>query len=266
MIERLVASYKRGKFFETIYGKFSNILQKSESSMKKAVATKYYSFLSRRKYKFICKIQKSTYDTANQNWIGNRIEFGEYNLNLRTMSISHGSVDAFVKNLDIGEIHQIPGYSGACRTITALTTTITELVYKVDSYRKNLIWFNGNENHFVVEFSDDGAPESRESTMSIGTLSLWNFGNRIRSRDFHYPLHLITASEKEEVCANLWYQHCEEMLLIESNVLTIDGQKVTFEFQPSADQAWQHWAANCLSQSATYPSPYANVHKADLNR
>ena len=62
----------------------------------------------------------------------------------------------------------------------------------------------------------------------------------------------------------LWQQHAEEMELIENNVLSINNTKITVEFQPSADQAWQHWAANVLTQSATYPSPYANVHKSQL--
>ena len=56
----------------------------------------------------------------------------------------------------------------------------------------------------------------------------------------------------------------QEMELIENNVLHIDGEKITVEFQPSADQAWQHWASNVLTQAATYPSPYANVHKSEL--
>lgn len=38
------------------------------------------------------------------------------------------------------------------------------------------------------------------------------------------------------------------------------------EFQPSADQSWQIWANNVLSASATYPSPFANVHKGDLQK
>ena len=100
--------------------------------------------------------------------------------------------------------------------------------------------------------------------MTVGSFSLWNFGNRIRSRDYHYPLHLVSVEEKNVICENIWKQHCEEMCLVESNVFTINSQKVTFEFQPSADQAWQCWAANSLGSTATYPSPYANVHKSQL--
>ena len=28
--------------------------------------------------------------------------------------------------------------------------------------------------------------------------------------------------------------------------------------------SWQSWACNELDQAATYPSPYANVHKGNL--
>ena len=44
----------------------------------------------------------------------------------------------------------------------------------------------------------------------------------------------------------------------------MNGEQVTVEFQPSADQAWQFWANNVLPQSATYPSMFANVYKGEL--
>ena len=142
-----------------------------------------------------------------------------------------------MKELDIGEIHQIEGYSGVTRTVTALITMIADINLKVKQQKENLIWFKNIVNHFVVEFSDNGAPDSREKTMTIGSLTLWNYGSRIRSREFHYPLHMISTTEKDIVCSDLWQQHADEMQLIESNVFTINEEKVTFEFQPSADQA-----------------------------
>ena len=119
---------------------------------------------------------------------------------------------------------------------------IAEVNLKVTANKDSLRWFNDNHNHFIVEFSDDGAPESRETTMSIGSLTFWNFGSKVCSRDYHYLLHLVSASEKDKICELLWKQHSEEMQLIESNVFTINDEKVTFQFQPSADQAWQYWA------------------------
>ena len=67
---------------------------------------------------------------------------------------------------------------------------IVDLNLKVKSLKDKLLWFNGNTNHFLVEFADDGAPESKKKTMTIATISLWNYGSRIRSREFHYPLHM----------------------------------------------------------------------------
>ena len=123
------------------------------------------------------------------------------------------------------------------------------------------MWFNDVENHIVIEFSDDGAQESKDTTMS---LTMWNFGRKVRSRDYHYPIHTVSCGEKEELLADMWRQHTDEMLLIEGSILNINNKDVT-EFQPSADQAWQCWANNELTTSATYPSIFAKVHKMELN-
>ena len=168
--------------------------------------------------------------------------------------------------MDIGDIHIIPGYCGAFRSVTALTMMILDLHLRSESLFKKLIWFKNNINNFVIEFSDDGAPESKDEGMCIGALTCWNFGKRIRSRSFHYPLHTITANEKDDAVALLWQQHTDEMLLLEGNTLTVRNQKVTVEFRPSADQAWQFWANNELTQSATYPSMYAKVQKSELQK
>ena len=122
-------------------------------------------------------------------------------------------------------------------------------------------WFNGIHNHFIIEFSDDSAPESKEGTMCIGSITMWNFG---RSRNLHYPIHTITAKEKDNAVSDLWEQYTEEIMMLEGNVVHINDEKVTIEYQPSANQAWQFWANNELTQSATYPSMFAKVHKNEL--
>lgn len=63
---------------------------------------------------------------------------------------------------------------------------------------------------------------------------------------------------------NLWQQHTDEMMFLESSVFTVCGKECTMEFQPSADMSWQSWACNELNQAATFPSPYANVSKNDM--
>ena len=262
-LEKFLVDFKKGKFIEKVQGKFTNVIEKSDAALKKALAVKYATYMSRRKYDLMCKIQKSIFSNDGDG-VAKPISYGEHELDLKTAVISHHRVDQLAKEIDIGEIHTIAGYSGVARTVSTLVTMITDLHLSVPSLQSDLLWFNDIENHFIVEFSDDGAPESRETTMSIGSLTLWNFGAKVRSRQFHYPLHTVSAEEKDQICASLWKQHTEEMMLIESNVINIKGKKVTFEFQPSADQSWQIWANNVLPASATYPSPFANVHKGDL--
>jgi hypothetical protein len=100
--------------------------------------------------------------------------------------------------------------------------------------------------------------------MSIGSLTFWNLGERVRSREYQYLLHCVSLGEKHEVLESLWQQHTEEMVLLESSVFTVCGRECTVQFQPSADMSWQNWACNEVNNAATYPSPYANVHKGDM--
>ena len=73
LIEKLLLSYKRGKFLEKIYGKFTNVLEKGDIGLKKALAKKYYAYLSRRKYNFMCRVQKSMFDPLTETWSANTI-------------------------------------------------------------------------------------------------------------------------------------------------------------------------------------------------
>ena len=120
---------------------------------------------------------------------------------------------------------------------------------------------NSAVDTFVKNLNIDGAPETSQLTMFIGSLTMWNLGDRVRSSDFQYLLHCVSLQEKHEVLEDLWRHHADEMVLLEGNILTIAGKQCTVEFQPSADICWQSWANNELNQAATYPSPYANVHK-----
>ena len=101
--------------------------------------------------------------------------------------------------------------------------------------------------------------------MPIGSVTMWNLGDRVRSRDFQYILHCVSLQEKHQILEDLWKQHTEEMALLEGNVLTVAGKQCTVEFQPSADMSWQGWSNNELNQAATHPSPYANVSTANMS-
>ena len=61
----------------------------------------------------MCKIQSATFDKDSVTWQRKSITYGDRNITLRENSISHESVQRFVNNLDIGDIHTLPWYCGA---------------------------------------------------------------------------------------------------------------------------------------------------------
>lgn len=262
-MEKLITCYERGRFLQGVFGKAMKEYGTSEEALKQAVSIKYQAFLSRRKFQLICKTQSSVFNAEEDVWLPRNVKCAGVNVTIPRIA-SDEKIDKFVKSLDIGHVCAIPNYSGVSRTVTGLVFMILDLHLRLPYLRNQLIWFNENTNHFIVQFSDDGAPETSDLSMSIGSLTVWNFGDHVRSRDFQYLLHCLSVNEKDRVMEDLWKQHTEEMLMLEGNVLTICGEQCTLEFQPSADQSWQSWANGELNQAATYPSPYAFVHKGSL--
>ena len=263
LMDKLISGYKRGKYLQGIFGRAAGNFNKSEDALKQAVAMKYHNHLSRRKFNIVCKTQSSVFDPSQETWLPRCIKHKDLNISLPKI-VNDEKVDNFVKSLDIGYVCQIPGSPGVSRTVTGLIFMILDLHLRLPHLKKKLIWFNDNHFHFIFQFSDDGAPETSELSMSIGSLTCWNFGDRVRSREYQYLLHCLSIGEKDPIMEDLWLQHSDEMLLLEGNVLIVCGIQCTVEFQPSADQSWQSWANNELNQAATYPSPYANVHKGNM--
>ena len=165
----------------------------SKEALKQAVAIKYQNYLSKRKFKLVCKTQSSVYDAEQEVWLPRNLKCMDTNIALPKI-VSDLKVDHFVKSLDIGHVCQISNYPGVSRTVTGLVFMILDLHLRLPRLQKDLIWFNGNKWHFIFQFSDDGAPETSELGMSIGSLTCWNFGSRVRSREFHYLLHCLSVS------------------------------------------------------------------------
>ena len=92
----------------------------------------------------------------------------------------------------------------------------------------------------------------------------WNFGDRVRSRDFQYILHRVSLGEKYEVLQSIWKQHIDEMEMLGGNIFIVSNKQCTVEFQPSADMCWQSWANSELNQAATYLSLYASVSEGNM--
>ena len=264
LLDKLISSYKRGRYLQGIFGKAIKDYNKSEDAIKKAVAIKYQNFLSRRKYMFVRKTQNSVFDPDKELWVPRNFKCLGVNVRLPSL-VSQDKVENFIKALDIGFVSPIPRCSGVSRTVTGFIFMIMDLHLRVPHLRKKFVWYNNNEFNFVFQFSDDGAPETSELTMSIGSLTSWNFGEMVRIREYHYLLHCFSVSEKEDVMSCIWKQHSDEMETLEGNIFLVAGEKCTIQFQPSADQSWQSWANNETTQAATFPSPFANVNKGNMN-
>ena len=213
---------------------------------------------------FVCKTQNSVFDPDKELWVPRNFKCLGVNVRLPSL-VSQDKVENFIKALDIGFVSPIPHCSGVSRTVTGPIFMIMDLHLRVPHLRKKLVWYNNNEFNFVFQFSDDGAPETSELTMSIGSLTSWNFGEMVRSREYHYLLHCLSVSEKEDMMSCIWKQHSDEMETLEGNIFHVAGEKCRVQFQPSADQSRQSWANNETTQAATIPSPFANVNKGNMN-
>ena len=147
------------------------------------------------------------FDANQEVWVPRDMKLLGKDVKVSINSISDESVRKFVQSLDIGKIVQVPNVPGVTRSVTGLVFMIIDLHLRVPHLLNKLVWFNDNMNHFVFQFSDDGAPENSKETMSIGSITFWNLGERLRSREFQYLLHCVSLSEKHQVLELLWQQH-----------------------------------------------------------
>ena len=172
---------------------------KSDESFKQAVAFKYKNFLSRRKFNLLCGTQSTAFDADQEVWVPLNMKCWAIDIKVTLGAISNKSIETLVKSLDTGSVSQIPDVPGVTRTVTGLVFMIIDLHLWLPHLFRKLVWFNDNTNHLIFQFSDDGAPETSSSTTSIGNLTFWNLGERVRSREFQYLLHCVSLSEKHEV-------------------------------------------------------------------
>ena len=159
IMDKFIGSYKRGKYLEGVFGKAVSDFSNSEEALKQAIAMKYKNFLSRRKFKLICKTQSSVFNAEKETWLPRNIRCLDSDISLPKIASDH-KVDRFVKGLDIGQVSLIPNCSGSSRTVTGLVYIILNLYLESSRLYQQLTWFNDNQDHFIIQFSDDGAPET----------------------------------------------------------------------------------------------------------
>ena len=157
--------------------------QAAPENLNQAIACKYQNFLSRRKFNLVCKTQSSYFNAEAEVWVPRNVKCVGLDLRVPRLA-SYAAVEKFVKELNTGMASPIPNAPGVSRTVTGLVFMILDLHLRVPHLTKKLVWFSDLENYFVFQFSDDGAPETSQMTMSIGSLTMCNLGRRVRSADF----------------------------------------------------------------------------------
>ena len=199
-MDKLISGLKWGKYIQGLFDKTMKQYQNSEEALKQAVLMKYQNFLSRRKYALVCKTQSSVFDPSSELWVPRNMKCLGLDLRVPCITISDKMVEHFVRSLDIGHVNQIPNAPGVSRTITGLVFMIIDLHLRLPHLLRKLAWFNENTNHFIFQFSDDGAPESSQLTMSIGSLTCWNFGDRVRSKRTFNIFYTVSVWERNMRC------------------------------------------------------------------
>ena len=81
-MDRLIASYKRGKYLQGVFGKAVKDFHNSEEPHKQAVAIKYQNYLSRRKFKLMCRTQRPVYEAEQEVWLLRNLKCMDTNIAL----------------------------------------------------------------------------------------------------------------------------------------------------------------------------------------
>ncbi|KAI8513941.1 hypothetical protein Bbelb_082650 [Branchiostoma belcheri] len=66
----------------------------------------------------------------------------------------------------------------------------------------------------LVQEADNDTREAAKMSMSVGSLTCWNLHKRVSNKDLLYLLHLVSVEETDAVMADLWQQHTEEMMFL----------------------------------------------------
>ena len=189
----------------------------------------------------------------------------------------------FIKSIDIGVLKPIPQaeqienqddpnvtdqVSGCFLDLEARLLQLAELYLSMHKITPILSWFGKAPGTFLVAIGADGAPFGKDNEATAWLVSFLNLGNRIASCDDNFLI--LGANCKEDHPAMIKYatQIRGEIALIESKQYQIQGHdiaiKFKFELVPS-DMKWLATFSGELSNSATYPSSFANVKQDDLN-
>ena len=182
----------------------------------------------------------------------------------------YGKLIEHVNGLRRPEIFSFPTIDGQYSNLEEHVRLILEYYIKLDKSQNNsfqIDWM-GKPNHFQLAFGGDGAPIGTTDGATSMLVSVLNAGQRIQSRDHNHLVCLAGTGKEshpeiqEYLCrVGSWIQKIENSGMEIENV----QYSVSFELLP-CDQKFLTIMAGELSNSATYPSTFANIHKDDLKK
>lgn len=188
----------------------------------------------------------------------------------------------FIKSINIGVLKPIPlaeqienqddpnvthQVCGCFLDLEARLLQLADLYLSIAKVTPILSWFGNAPGNFLVAIGADGAPFGKDNEATSWLVSFLNLGNRIASCDDNFLI--LGANCKKDHPAMIKYatQIRGEITVIESKTYQLQGHDIPinfkFELVPS-DMKWLATFSGELSNSATYPSSFANVKQDDV--
>ena len=185
----------------------------------------------------------------------------------------------FIKSIDIGVLKPIPQaeqienqdgpnvthqVSGCLLDLEARLLQLADLYLSIDKVTPILSWFGKAPDTFLVAIGADGAPFGKDNEATSWLVSFLNLGNRIASCDDNFLLLGANCKEDHPTIIKYATQIRGEIALIESKTYQLQGHDIAlFELVPS-DMKWLATFSGELTNSAAYPSSFANVKQDDV--
>jgi len=278
----------RNKILPGIVNKYIAAFEKSIENISRSASVFYTGgLLSRRKYESIAKMSANIYKAASGK-LKKRVAkcrhtfAGHYYL---PRLVEYKKLIKFMTSYDIGELLPVPQaqvgefseesgdllepVSGRCRDLEKYLIDLANLyLYLEQAEVLSLDWFGNAEGAFAVAIGADGAPFGKHNEATAWLISFLNITDRVASCYDNFILLGANCKEDHPHMKRYASQLRDvDLPNIECNVYTIRGIECTFVFElVPADQKWLATFSGELNNAATYPSPFANVSKDDLNK
>ena len=156
--------------------------------------------------------------------------------------------------------------SGQKRDLKDLLIKVASLYLQLEKEQSGVItWFKDQPNCFNIAIGSDGAPFGKYETACSVLVSFLNILSKTQNP--HHNFLLLGANEAEDSpnMIKFYTELTKEMKNIENESFKILGNSYTFKFSllPN-DTKMVCTLLGELNNAATYPSPYADIHKSNI--